>query len=435
MNNKFTLATLFLVYFIFAILLNSTGTVILQVINTYDIGKAEASILEAMKDISIAVVTFFAASLLPRLGYKKALIISMMIVAVGCSLMPLMPSFWTTKLLFLLLGVSFALAKISVYSSVGLLTNSKHAHTSILNLLEGFFMIGVLSGSWLFASFIDSLHPQSASWLNAYWILAAMAIGIALLLSYAKLNDASLYTNQQDSYAKNLGGMLRLLLRPLVCVYVLSAFVFVLIEQSIGTWLPTFNNEILKLPLAMSVQVASIFAASCAIGRLCASVVTRKISWYPVVNICILSVALLIVMTLPLTSHISVNPNVTWFNAPVAAYIFPMLGFFLAPIYPCINSVMLTSLPKYQHAAMTGLLVIFSALGGTTGSLVTGYIFGKFNGQTAFYLTLAPILMILFSLYFFKRSVDKVESMLNPEDTAEEKKEVLASPSLGITKL
>ena len=40
---------------------------------------------------------------------------------------------------------------------------------------------------------------------------------------------------------------------------------------------------------------------------------------------------------------------------------------------------------------MTGLLVIFSALGGTTGSMVTGYVFGNFNGHFAFYLTLVPI--------------------------------------------
>jgi FHS family glucose/mannose:H+ symporter-like MFS transporter len=63
----------------------------------------------------------------------------------------------------------------------------------------------------------------------------------------------------------------------------------------------------------------------------------------------------------------------------------------MAPIYPGINSVMLSSLPRHQHAPMTGLLVIFSALGGTTGSLITGYVFGRFNGHFAFYLTLVPI--------------------------------------------
>ena len=50
--------------------------------------------------------------------------------------------------------------------------------------------------------------------------------------------------------------------------------------------------------------------------------------------------------------------------------------------------------------------MVFSALGGTTGSLVTGYVFGNFSGHFAFYLTLAPISIILIMLYFFKRSVD-----------------------------
>jgi hypothetical protein len=68
---------------------------------------------------------------------------------------------------------------------------------------------------------------------------------------------------------------------------------------------------------------------------------------------------------------------------------------------------MLSSLPRHQHAPMTGLLVIFSALGGTTGSLITGYVFGRFNGHFAFYLTLVPIALMLASLYFFRREVER----------------------------
>jgi MFS family permease len=81
----------------------------------------------------------------------------------------------------------------------------------------------------------------------------------------------------------------------------------------------------------------------------------------------------------------------------------------MAPIYPGINSVMLSSLPRHQHAPMTGLLVIFSALGGTTGSLITGYVFGRFNGHFAFYLTLVPIGLMLVSLYAFKRQIEPSE--------------------------
>jgi fucose permease len=185
----------------------------------------------------------------------------------------------------------------------------------------------------------------------------------------------------------------------------LSAFLYVLIEQGIGTWLPTFNNEILKLPAAMSVQATSIFAACLAIGRLSAGVVMRRFDWYPVLNVCILAMGALIILTLPLTRGIEATANIGWFNAPLAAYVFPLIGLFMAPIYPAINSVMLSSLPKYQHSAMTGLIVIFSSLGGTTGSIITGVVFGRFDGQTAFYLSLLPLSIILVALYFFRRQV------------------------------
>jgi fucose permease len=101
----------------------------------------------------------------------------------------------------------------------------------------------------------------------------------------------------------------------------------------------------------------------------------------------------MVMLALPLTHDIALDPNVSWSSAPVAAFLFPLIGLFMAPIYPGINSVMLSSLPKNQHSAMTGLLVIFSALGGTTGSLITGYIFGNFSGHFAFYLTLARMAM------------------------------------------
>ena len=87
----------------------------------------------------------------------------------------------------------------------------------------------------------------------------------------------------------------------------------------------------------------------------------------------------------------SLAPDIGWTSAPLARLLFALIGLFMAPIYPGINSVMLSSLLQNQHSSMTGLLVIFSALGGTSGSMVSGKVFGNFNGHMAFYLTLVPI--------------------------------------------
>jgi fucose permease len=405
-NKQRILLALFLIYFVFAILLNSVGTVILQVINNYGISKSSASVLEGFKDLPIAIVTFLVASFLPRYGYKKAMLTALAIVAAATLAMPLLPGFAMTKALFLCVGVAFALVKVSVYSTVGLVAADARQHAGITNTLEGFFMIGVLSAYWLFGYFIDSANPTSLGWLNVYWVLCVLCVATFVLVLTTRFDEREAAPQSSQGPVRDFADMLRLFARPLVCVFILTAFLYVLVEQAVGTWLPTFNNEILKLPAAMSVQVTSIFAFCLAAGRLSAGYLMRRLHWYPVMTFCVLGMGAMVLLALPLAKDVALDPHVTWSSAPVAAFLFPLIGLFMAPIYPGINSVMLSSLPKHQHAPMTGLLVIFSALGGTTGSLITGYVFGHVNGHFAFYLTLVPMGLMLGSLFYFKLQVD-----------------------------
>jgi len=398
--------SLILTYFIFAILLNSVGTVILQVINTYDVAKQSAAILEGFKDLPIAIVSFAVASFLPRFGFRKAMMTGLVIVILASLAMPLVPSFLTTKILFISIGVSFALVKVSVYSTVGLITDNRKDHAAFMATIEGIFMVGVLSGYWFFSAFIDSNNVKSLSWLNIYWFLAILCT-LNLLVLMATPLDESRARLEQRNPGEDFIAMIRLIALPMVYLFVISAFLYVLIEQSIMTWLPTFNNEVMKLPTAMSVQAASIFAACLAIGRLAAGRLLHRVNWYPLVNVCILVMMGLIILTLPLTRNIVVRADINWLNVPVAALIFPLIGLFMAPIYPAINSVILSALPLRQHSSMTGLIVAFSALGGTTGSMITGFVFGKFDGQTAFYLSLIPLTVIMVMLLLFKRAIDR----------------------------
>lgn len=405
MQPRYVHLCLFMTYFIFAMLLNSVGTVILQVINNYGVSKTSASVLEAFKDLSIAIVSFSAASLLPRLGFRYSMMLGLALVTAACAAMPLIPSFITTKLLFFTVGTAFALVKVSVYSTVGLVCDTTHKHASLLNTIEGVFMIGVLCSYWLFGFFIDADNPHSTSWLNVYWVLAAICLVNIAVLAMARMDESA--AKLEGAHMEEFIAMLKLMARPIVIVFVISAFLYVLIEQGIGTWLPTFNNQVLKLPANMSVQATSIFAACLAAGRLGAGALMRRIHWYPVLLLCVIAMGVLVLLTLPMSHGIAQKTH-DWLSAPLAAYIFPLIGLFMAPIYPAINSVILSALPTRQHAAMTGLIVIFSALGGTTGSIVTGYNFQHFSGATAFYMSLLPIGGLLISLTLFRRETAKV---------------------------
>ncbi len=397
--------SLLLNYFVFAILLNSVGTVILQVQNNYGVSATSASVLEAFKDLTIAVVSFAVASYATRIGYKRAMLVALGIVTVACLFMPLVPSFWTTKLLFAAVGASFALIKVSVFATIGLVSPSTDEHASFMNFLESFFMVGILSGNFLFSAFVDDQNPQSTAWLLVYYVLAGLSLLALLLLATTPLDESSVKHETAKSFADDLADMLKLIARPVVLVFIISAFVYVLLEQGIMSWLPTFNNKILKLPTSLSIQMASILAASTALGRFLAGVLLRRITWYWLLMICLVLAAGLVLIALPLANSVDSTPVTGWGNAPLAAFVFPLIGLFIAPIYPAINSAILSSLPLRQHGPMAGLIVVFSALGGTTGSFITGRVFDAYGGQTAFYFSLLPIGLLLVSLTAFQRLV------------------------------
>jgi fucose permease len=411
MSNWKIKLSLFLNYFVFAILLNSVGTVILQVQSNYGVSESSASILEAFKDLSIALVSFLVASYITRIGYKNSMLIALGFVASACLLMPSLSSFNMTKVLFAVTGTSFALIKVSVYATIGIITTNKKEHASFMNFIESFFMVGILTGYFIFSAFVDDGNPQSTAWLSVYYLLAGIASAAFLLLLSTKLDESSVKTDESTSFLQDFADMIKMVIKPLVLVFIMSAFTYVLIEQSIMSWLPTFNSKVLHMPITLSIQMASILAASTALGRFSAGFALQKIHWFAVLIACLLSASVLVLVAIPLAQN--TGGEVTgWGNAPLGAFVFPLIGLFLSPIYPAINSVILSTLPARQHGPMSGLIVIFSALGGTTGSIITGNIFEAYGGQTAFYFSLVPIGILMICLFFFNRIQKKSEAKI-----------------------
>ncbi|MCH7509354.1 MAG: MFS transporter [Proteobacteria bacterium] len=409
--------SLFINYFVFAILLNSVGTVILQVQNTYLVSASAASMLEAFKDLPIAITSFLVASFMARIGYKRSMLFALGFIGCVCLVMPQVPTFWMTKLLFAATGVGFALVKISVFATLGLVTGNRKEHVSLMNFLESFFMLGILSGYFIFSGFVDDLNPSSTGWLQVYYLLAAMSFAAFALLFFTRLDETSVSSGASKSPAQDFIDMITLGIQPLVLVFVICAFLYVLIEQSIMSWLPTFNSKVLNLPASLSIQMASILAASTAIGRFIAGVFLKRLDWFKVLFTGLLLAAVLVLVVLPLAGETGDREITSWLDAPIAAFIFPLIGFCIAPVYPAINSVILSALPRRQHAPMAGLIVVFSALGGTLGSIITGNLFEVFSGKTAFYFSLIPISILLFTLYLFKRKTDELSALSHKPST------------------
>ncbi len=409
MSNWKIKLSLYLNYFVFAILLNSVGILIQKSINTYHVDEIQASSLEAFKDLSIALVSFLVGAFLPRLGYKKGMLISLALVFVGCIGMYYGNSFTSVRILFACVGISFAIIKVSVYSLIGIITNSDKEHKSVLSSIESFFMIGIATGFIIFPLFYSDTDPDA--WLRIYLVLAALvAVSfIILALSDFRLNYEIPGTSIKNDFIE----MIKLMKRPLVLVFAIAAFMYVMTEQGIMSWLPTFNERVLHLPEKTSVYMAVILMLSIALGRYVSSILVKKISWFLILVVCLIGAALMVLFALPQTQNLSPKPINALSDVPVIAYVFPLIGFFLAPIYPLINSFVLSATEKMFHSPMASLLVFFSAIGGTLGSRLVGYLFKNIGGQKAFYFSLVPMAVLLICLFFFF----KIQNKTKPEIT------------------
>jgi len=266
-------------------------------------------------------------------------------------------------------------------------------------------MFGIALAYFLFPAFNTEGDPNA--WLNVYWLLSGLAIVSFLFLLSADFKEGNEIpgSNLKEDFLE----MVKLMSRLLVIVFVIRAFLFVMIEQGIMTWLPTFNDRVLELPENLAIMMASILAISLGIGRIAAGFLTRRVSWVTVLTICLLGAMAMVVFVLPRAVTANIGTVETLADIPLIGYAFPLVGLFIAPIYPLLNSAVLSALPKKLHSPMSGLIIIFSAIGGTLGSRLIGILFREVGAASAFTYTLIPMTVLLVMLFVLKRLTEQAK--------------------------
>ena len=395
--------SLYLNYFVFAILLNSVGIVILKSIENFGVIETQASQLELFKDLPIAITSFLVASFLPRLGYRVSMLIGLALVGLGCIWMYSGNSFGSARVLFMMVGIAFALIKVSVYASIGLVTKDSKEHNALMSSIEGVFMFGIAIAYFLFPVFNDEGNPDA--WLRVYVVLAVLVALSFIFLWTTKYDEGEIADNA--SLLENFAEMFALLAKVLVLVFVISAFLFVMIEQGIMTWLPEFNKRAMQMSSNIAIMMSSVLAISLGVGRLVAGYLSTKISWYIIIGFCLVMAMLMCIFVLPQTVGSAVYKINSFSQLPWIAFAFPLVGLFIAPIYPLLNSAVLSALPKKLHSSMSGLIIIFSALGGTLGSYIVGYLFKEVGAENAFFFTLIPMVGLLLAVIILKNLIHK----------------------------
>lgn len=374
---------LMLSFLIFSMLLNSMGVIILQL--SEKVSYKGLGVLESFKDIPMAIMSLFCVNLIAKTGNKNALIFSLVFILVSCIALPLVDAFWFFKIWLSIVGVSFALAKISVFSIVK--NNFKDEQlSSAISSVDASFMFGIFFVNIGFGTLLTSSYANY--WKFGFWVIAFLSIITLLMLRAAKIDE------EPNNDHRKKSGEWKFFLTPKLVYFFIIVFFMVFIEQSFNSWLPSFFKNNLKINSYFALQASAFLALFSFFGRLITSRLILRFHWFKFVLVCLFMVFVILGICQVLISYFYVDFKFS------LIFLMPMVGLFLAPLFPLYNSEILNKVPKDKTHLLVSIVVIFSSLGSSVGSLYMAIVFHK-DASNFYPLFILLPLLIIFGLTFF----------------------------------
>lgn len=369
-------------FLIFSMLLNSMGVIILKL--SENVSYDGLGFLESFKDLPMAFVSLLCVNFINRTGNKNALMFSLLFIIVSCIALPLVDAFWFFKIWLSIVGVSFALAKISVFSIIK--DNFKDRQlASTMSRVEASFMIGIFVINIGFGSLLSG--PFAGYWKFGFWPIALVSIITLLILKPIKINETQL--SDKHVFAGGIGFMLS---HKMIYFFVII-FLMVFVEQSFNSWLPSFLKSNLQMSSYFALQSSAFLALFSFLGRMVTSKLILRFHWFRFVIICLVAIFFILISSQLIISFVSDSKL-------LLAILIPVTGLFLSPLYPLYNSEALNEIPSEKTHLFISVVVIFSSIGSSVGSIYMALIFH--NQVSSYYpLFISLPLIIIFGLTFF----------------------------------
>ncbi|QIY90172.1 MFS transporter [Chryseobacterium gallinarum] len=378
-----------LTFLIFSMVLNCMGLIILQ-LSEAKITYGELGMLESFKDLPIAFISLFAVSFINRTGTKKAIILALVIVGICSSLLPFIADFWFYKVWFAIIGACFAIGKICVFGIIRNNISDEKALAKTMNSVEASFMIGIFVVNTGFGWLISSQYSEF--WKSGFLLITLLSAVTIFLFSRIEISEAG--TTENKSLISELSGFTTF---P-VLLFLGVIFFIVFVEQGFNSWLPSFYKNHLKVNSFFALQASSFLALFSYAGRTVTANIIRNFSLTGYYVSCIFFIITILVIIL----------GIQYFdheNSRLLLFLFPVIGLFLAPLYPVINSKMIATIGKAKINLFTSLIVIFSSLGSSVSSIIMSLLFEKkLLNFYPLYILGSVLILFMISLVYFKFS-------------------------------
>jgi fucose permease len=345
-------------------------------------------ILEFFKDIPVALVSIFLVDYIKRKSFYLSLAIALFICAVCSFSIPFLTEFWFLKIWFVLIGISFSIGKICVFSIIKNTTSNEKDFSVTMSRTEAAFMLGIFIVNMEFAIILSSNYQEF--WRFGFWLVGFISLWTAIqLIKYHK-------TQPSEETISNTTSKIdfRILTDKKVLFFLSLISLIIFAEQIFNSWLPIFYKNSLNSSAFFALQSSAFLAFFSFLGRIITSKAVKRFSPMKIFYTSLISGIILIISAYFLGQE-------NGLGVKILLFIFPLIGFFIAPLYPMLNSKFLANYPERKISRMVSFIILFTSLGGSIGSISTAYIFQK--NLANYYLLFAsiPLILILILSSFF----------------------------------
>jgi MFS transporter, FHS family, L-fucose permease len=369
-RNYFIVGLVFLVFFVLSFLTNILGPIIPDIIDSFHVSLGAAAFLPFSFFLAYGVMSVPAGFLVERFTEKPVMIAAFLAALAGALAFAIHPTYWVSVVSLFTIGAGMAMLQVAINPLLRVAGGEEHF---AFNSAFAQFVFGAASflSPLIYAWMVNNLPhaasrgpllqtmaritPSGLPWVSIYWIFAAVAAAMTILLVVIHLPRIE---RNEEEQAGTLGTYVEMLRRGMVWLYFGCVFAYVGSEQGTADWISKFLSQYHGYdPHTTGAAAVSWFwglmTAGCFVGMILLKAFDsrRVLLGFSLGALAALSAALF-------------GP------AGVALYAFPLIGFFASIMWPTIISLALNSVSEH-HGSFAGILCT-GIVGGAVVPLIIG---------------------------------------------------------------
>jgi fucose permease len=385
---KVILLLAFLLYLLFGMFTGAVGPVLGELAQQTSSTLAAIGGVVTFLFLGSLIAQIAAGPLTDRLGEKPVLLVSILVLSAGIIGLTSAQALAMMFVLALLTGLGQG--GVDMVANLVVADAAPKNSTSALNLLHFFFGLGAFVGPALVALAIGGLGTG----LIVHRGVAACFVLLALAILWLLPGRPAHAAVQQSSTGGTSGGP-SVYVSPLVWLMGGLLLVYVGVEFSLGSWIPSYTRITTGATAANGAWITSLYWAALAIGRLVAAPISRRLS-----RIRLLSAALagsLLGGIGLLVSHTMILPTV---------FFLLWISFSYGTVYPTTISLATASFQNDKGKAV-GVLVAMGTMGGIALPWIAGLILDRLSSLAYLWLVLLLIAILVVVVFLIGRRLSR----------------------------